>query len=138
MGPGRISWSCLEGMALSSATRADVRLVVLGGRALYADADYARSVASANHWAAVRVDGEAEDAREGTGHRAVRRDCARAGLGNFRVGLVGGMTTQIIAGRRRHVLLINPTITRRRNAKFPFAVLNLSASLDEKYDSQHH
>jgi N-acyl-D-aspartate/D-glutamate deacylase len=46
-----------EGMALSSATRADVRLVVLGGRALYADADYARSVASVNHWAAVRVDG---------------------------------------------------------------------------------
>jgi cytosine/adenosine deaminase-related metal-dependent hydrolase len=46
-----------EGMALSSATRADVRLVMLGGRALYADAEYARSVAPANHWAAVRVDG---------------------------------------------------------------------------------
>lgn len=46
-----------EGMALSSATRADVRLVVLGGRALYADADYARSVAPTSHWAAVRVDG---------------------------------------------------------------------------------
>ncbi|HEY0342466.1 MAG TPA: cobalamin B12-binding domain-containing protein, partial [Steroidobacteraceae bacterium] len=39
------------------------------------------------------------------------------------------------AQSRRHVLLINPTITRRRNAKFPFAVLNLSAALDEKYDS---
>jgi anaerobic magnesium-protoporphyrin IX monomethyl ester cyclase len=37
--------------------------------------------------------------------------------------------------RRRHILLINPTITKRRNAKFPFAVLNLSAALDEKYDS---
>lgn len=37
--------------------------------------------------------------------------------------------------RRRRVLLINPTITKRRNAKFPFAVLNLSAALDEKYDS---
>jgi radical SAM superfamily enzyme YgiQ (UPF0313 family) len=34
-----------------------------------------------------------------------------------------------------HVLLINPTITKRRNAKFPFAVLNLSAALDEKYAS---
>jgi cytosine/adenosine deaminase-related metal-dependent hydrolase len=45
------------GMALSSATRADVRLVILGGRPLYADADYARFVAPANHWAAVRVDG---------------------------------------------------------------------------------
>jgi cytosine/adenosine deaminase-related metal-dependent hydrolase len=45
------------GMALSAASRADVRLVVLGGRALYADADYARLVAPAAHWAAVRVDG---------------------------------------------------------------------------------
>jgi anaerobic magnesium-protoporphyrin IX monomethyl ester cyclase len=35
----------------------------------------------------------------------------------------------------RHILLINPTITKRRNAKFPFAVLNLSAALDEKYTS---
>ncbi|MDB6014932.1 MAG: radical protein, partial [Gammaproteobacteria bacterium] len=43
------------------------------------------------------------------------------------------MTTRIAS--RRHILLINPTITRRRNAKFPFAVLNLSAALDEKYDS---
>ena len=46
------------GMALSNASRADVRLVVLGGRALYADADYARLVAPATHWAAVRVDGK--------------------------------------------------------------------------------
>jgi cytosine/adenosine deaminase-related metal-dependent hydrolase len=42
---------------LSDASRADIRLVVLGGRALYADADYARLLAPANHWAAVRVDG---------------------------------------------------------------------------------
>jgi cytosine/adenosine deaminase-related metal-dependent hydrolase len=47
-----------DGMALSDASRADVRLVVLGGRALYADADYARLVAPATHWAAVRVDGK--------------------------------------------------------------------------------
>jgi cytosine/adenosine deaminase-related metal-dependent hydrolase len=46
-----------EGMALSSATRADVRLVMLGGRALYADADYARMVTPPTHWTAVRVDG---------------------------------------------------------------------------------
>jgi cytosine/adenosine deaminase-related metal-dependent hydrolase len=45
------------GMALSDASRADIRLVVLGGRALYADADYARLVAPATHWAAARVDG---------------------------------------------------------------------------------
>jgi cytosine/adenosine deaminase-related metal-dependent hydrolase len=46
------------GMALSSASRADVRLVVLGGRALYADADYTRLVAPTTRWAAVRVDGK--------------------------------------------------------------------------------
>jgi N-acyl-D-aspartate/D-glutamate deacylase len=46
------------GMKLSGATRSDVRLVVLGGRALYADADYARLVAPTTHWAAARVDGE--------------------------------------------------------------------------------
>ena len=33
----------------------------------------------------------------------------------------------------RQVLLINPTITSRRSARFPLAVLNLSASLDGRY-----
>ena len=45
------------GMPLSRATRADVRLVVRGGRALYADANYAYVLASAGHWTAVCVDG---------------------------------------------------------------------------------
>jgi cytosine/adenosine deaminase-related metal-dependent hydrolase len=45
------------GMELSAASRADVRLVVRAGVALYADADYARLVAPATHWAEVRVDG---------------------------------------------------------------------------------
>jgi radical SAM superfamily enzyme YgiQ (UPF0313 family) len=35
----------------------------------------------------------------------------------------------------KHILLINPTITSRRSARFPLAVLNLSASLDGKYAS---
>jgi anaerobic magnesium-protoporphyrin IX monomethyl ester cyclase len=35
----------------------------------------------------------------------------------------------------KHVLLINPTITSKRSARFPLAVLNLSASLDGKYTS---
>jgi anaerobic magnesium-protoporphyrin IX monomethyl ester cyclase len=35
----------------------------------------------------------------------------------------------------RHILLINPTITKRRSARFPLAVLNLSAALDGKYAS---
>jgi radical SAM superfamily enzyme YgiQ (UPF0313 family) len=34
-----------------------------------------------------------------------------------------------------HVLLINPTITSRRSARFPLAVLNLSASLDGRHTS---
>ncbi|HEY6921976.1 MAG TPA: amidohydrolase family protein [Steroidobacteraceae bacterium] len=46
-----------RGMTLSAATRSDVRLVVLGGRALYADAEYARLVAPPTHWVAARVDG---------------------------------------------------------------------------------
>ena len=35
----------------------------------------------------------------------------------------------------RHVLLVNPTITSQRSARFPLAVLNLSASLDGPYTS---
>ena len=46
-----------QGMELSRANRSDVRLVVLGGRALYADADVARLVAPTAYWAAARVDG---------------------------------------------------------------------------------
>lgn len=37
--------------------------------------------------------------------------------------------------RRRHILLINPTVTSRRSARFPLAVLNLSAALDACYAS---
>jgi radical SAM superfamily enzyme YgiQ (UPF0313 family) len=35
----------------------------------------------------------------------------------------------------RHVLLVNPTITSRRSARFPLAALNLSAALDGRYTS---
>ena len=35
----------------------------------------------------------------------------------------------------KHILLINPTITSRRSARFPLAVLNLSAALDGRYGS---
>lgn len=34
-----------------------------------------------------------------------------------------------------HVLLVNPTITARRSARFPLAALNLSAALDGRYGS---
>ena len=36
---------------------------------------------------------------------------------------------------QKHILLINPTITSRRSARFPLAVLSLSAALDGKYVS---
>jgi anaerobic magnesium-protoporphyrin IX monomethyl ester cyclase len=36
---------------------------------------------------------------------------------------------------QKHLLLINPTITSRRSARFPLAVLNLSAALDGRYAS---
>jgi len=36
---------------------------------------------------------------------------------------------------QRHILLINPTITSRRSARFPLAVLSLSAALDGRYAS---
>ena len=36
---------------------------------------------------------------------------------------------------QKHILLINPTITSRRSARFPLAVLNLSAGLDGRYSS---
>lgn len=37
--------------------------------------------------------------------------------------------------RQKHILLINPTITSRRSARFPLAVLSLAAALDGKYAS---
>jgi len=37
---------------------------------------------------------------------------------------------------QRNVLLINPTITARRNARFPLAVLSLSAALEGRYGCQ--
>ena len=36
---------------------------------------------------------------------------------------------------RRHIVLVNPTITKPRTAKFPLAILNLAAALEERYDS---
>ncbi|MGH8209994.1 MAG: cobalamin-dependent protein, partial [Steroidobacteraceae bacterium] len=35
----------------------------------------------------------------------------------------------------RRLLLINPTITKTRHARFPLAVMSLSAALEGKYDS---
>jgi cytosine/adenosine deaminase-related metal-dependent hydrolase len=45
------------GMPLWRATRADVRLVMVGGSVLYADREYAALLAPDAHWADVRVDG---------------------------------------------------------------------------------
>ncbi len=48
-------------------------------------------------------------------------------------GITSVSGSREIGGRR--VLLINPTITSRRSARFPLAVLNLSAALDGHYTS---
>jgi len=40
------------------------------------------------------------------------------------------------ASRARRILLINPTITSRRNARFPLAVLSLGAAIDARYSWQ--
>jgi cytosine/adenosine deaminase-related metal-dependent hydrolase len=45
------------GMPLWEASRADIRLVTIGGRPRYADATYARNLDSLALWAEVRVDG---------------------------------------------------------------------------------
>ncbi|MDE2051883.1 MAG: B12-binding domain-containing radical SAM protein [Gammaproteobacteria bacterium] len=36
---------------------------------------------------------------------------------------------------RRHVVLVNPTITKPRSAKFPLAILNIAAALEGRYES---
>jgi anaerobic magnesium-protoporphyrin IX monomethyl ester cyclase len=40
---------------------------------------------------------------------------------------------EAVVSERRHVLLVNPTITSRRSARFPLAVLSLATSLDDRY-----
>jgi len=45
------------------------------------------------------------------------------------------MTTASDPKTARHVLLVNPAITARRNARFPLAVLSLSTALDGRYSS---
>src|ERR1700743_3861172 len=48
---------------------------------------------------------------------------------------LAGSGTEAVMTSLQHVLLINPTITSRRSARFPLAVLNLSAALDGRYTS---
>ena len=47
-------------MPLSTATRADVRLVMIGGRMRYGDAHYACAIAPASQWVEVGVDGRSK------------------------------------------------------------------------------
>ena len=35
----------------------------------------------------------------------------------------------------RHIVLVNPTIAKPRTAKFPLAILNLAAALEERYQT---
>src|SRR5271169_3514823 len=48
---------------------------------------------------------------------------------------LAGTRAEIVMKVLKHILLINPTITSRRSARFPLAVLNLSAWLDGSYAS---
>jgi radical SAM superfamily enzyme YgiQ (UPF0313 family) len=48
---------------------------------------------------------------------------------------MAGARAEAVMTSQKHVLLINPTITSRRSARFPLAVLNLSAALDGSYTS---
>src|SRR3982074_3762937 len=48
---------------------------------------------------------------------------------------LAGSGSGVIVTPQKHILLINPTITSRRSARFPLAALNLSAALDGKYTS---
>jgi cytosine/adenosine deaminase-related metal-dependent hydrolase len=50
----------LPQMPLSRATRTDVRLVMIAGRTLYADAHYACAIAPASQWVQVTVDGRSK------------------------------------------------------------------------------
>ncbi len=36
---------------------------------------------------------------------------------------------------RRRIVLVNPTMTKARSARFPLAILNLAAALEERYDT---
>ena len=47
----------LPQIPLATATRADVRLLMIRGRVMYADSHYACAFAPASHWAQVSVDG---------------------------------------------------------------------------------
>src|SRR5258708_8779792 len=47
----------------------------------------------------------------------------------------GGPGSEVMMAASQRVLLINPTITSHRHARFPLAMMSLSAALEGKYES---
>jgi adenine deaminase len=68
------------GVALSKAARADIALVVIGGKALYADEAYARILAPPEFWTEVRVDGRPKMLASGLAADLAASKCGEPGL----------------------------------------------------------
>ncbi len=67
-------------MPLSRATRADIRLVMMGGNALYADPEYAHIMAPVTDWTEVSVDGRPKMLESGLAAALLRAQVSESGL----------------------------------------------------------
>jgi cytosine/adenosine deaminase-related metal-dependent hydrolase len=65
---------------LSGTTRAEVRLVLLGGKVKYGDLDCARSFSPTSHWAAIQVDGRSKIIDVGIASRLSAANVTEFGL----------------------------------------------------------
>jgi cytosine/adenosine deaminase-related metal-dependent hydrolase len=68
------------GLPLSRASRTDIELVVLGGRARYADEAHAKMLAPTTHWAQVMVDGCPRMLESTLAQALARATCHESGL----------------------------------------------------------
>jgi hypothetical protein len=68
------------GAELSRVTRADIRLVVLGGIARYADEDYARVIGPPEMWSPIRVDGRPKMLARSLATALAATSCVEPGL----------------------------------------------------------
>ena len=68
------------GLPLSRASRADIRLVMVGGIARYADADYADMMAACSRWTDVIVDGSPKQLERGLANAVACANVSEPGL----------------------------------------------------------
>lgn len=68
------------GSSLSSASRSDVRLVLIDGIVRYGDEDCANSVAPGSHWSTIRVDGKPKIMDSGIAARLRQSTASEVGL----------------------------------------------------------